>query len=94
MFDHYGITVDFRHLSLVADFMTHNGRVRPFTRIGINEFSSPLLKMSFETTGAFLTKACMNEEFDNSSSVSASLVFGTVPKVGTGAFEVYPDGSA
>lgn len=36
VFDVYGIDVDYRHLSLVADFMTHQGSYRPFNRVGIS----------------------------------------------------------
>ena len=35
VFDVYGINVDYRHLSLIADYMTNNGAYRPFNRIGM-----------------------------------------------------------
>lgn len=50
----YGIDVDFRHLSLIADFITYNGDYRAFNRIGMENSSSPFLKMSFETTMKYL----------------------------------------
>lgn len=53
----YGIDVNPRHLSLIADFMTRTGSYLPMNRMGINECSSPFLQMSFETTSTFLTKA-------------------------------------
>ncbi len=34
MFDVYGIGVDTRHLSLVADYMTQHGDYRPMNRMG------------------------------------------------------------
>ena len=46
----YGITVDYRHLSLIADYMTHAGGYRPFNRYGMASGASPLSKASFETT--------------------------------------------
>lgn len=59
VFSVYGITVDYRHLSLIADFMTFNGEYWPFNRIGMEESSSPFLKMSYETTAQYLTNACL-----------------------------------
>lgn len=52
----YGITVDFRHLSLIADAMTASGEFRAFSRLGMSHHSSPLLQMSFETSIKFLTE--------------------------------------
>jgi DNA-directed RNA polymerase I subunit RPA1 len=37
VFDVYGIEVDYRHLSLIADFMTQNGTYKPFNRIGMQD---------------------------------------------------------
>ncbi len=54
VFDVYGIAVDQRHLSLIADFVTFNGDYRAFNRQGMEESSSPFLKMSFETTMKYL----------------------------------------
>jgi RNA polymerase Rpb1, domain 5 len=57
VFGVYGIDVNPRHLSLIADFMTRTGSYLPMNRLGMNECSSPFLQMSFETTSTFLTKA-------------------------------------
>ena len=54
VFDVYGISVDYRHLSLICDFITYNGDYRAFNRIGMEESSSPFLKMSYETTMKYL----------------------------------------
>ena len=45
VFGVYGISVDPRHLGLIADYMTQGGAYRPFNRMGINELASPLLKV-------------------------------------------------
>ena len=34
VFSSYGIAVNIRHLTLIADFMTHSGRYRPMSRLG------------------------------------------------------------
>ena len=88
IFSHYGIQVDKRHLTLIADFMTYNGGYKPFNRIGMAESSSPLLKMSFETTMNFLNEACLNKEVDYGTSPAASLVLGKPTKLGTNYMEV------
>ena len=45
----YGIRVNPRHLSLVANYMTFDGVYKPFNRIGIDNNPSPLQQMTFET---------------------------------------------
>lgn len=59
VFGAYGIGVDARHLSLIADYMTFEGGYKPFNRFGINSNPAPLAKMSFETTMKFLSDAAM-----------------------------------
>lgn len=72
----YGININYRHLSLIADFVTFNGDYRPFNRIGMEESTSPFLKMSFETTMQFLVGAAINLEKDDLSTPSSALVLG------------------
>ena len=40
VFSAYGITVNPRHLSLIADYMTFDGTYKPFNRIGKYIFAS------------------------------------------------------
>eukprot|EP00792_Barthelona_sp_PAP020_P007080 TRINITY_DN3101_c1_g5_i2.p1 TRINITY_DN3101_c1_g5~~TRINITY_DN3101_c1_g5_i2.p1 ORF type:complete len:1531 (+),score=458.12 TRINITY_DN3101_c1_g5_i2:3277-7869(+) len=88
VFGVYGITVDTRHLSLAADFMTFNGEFNPFNRQGIAVHSSPLLKMSFETTCNFLKSAAQGQEMDDMKTPAARITVGEPVKVGTGAFDI------
>lgn len=85
----YGIAVDRRHLSLIADYMTFEGSYKPFNRIGIQGNSSPFQKMSFETTMSFLKNAIITGENDAIKSPSACLVTGRVVQGGTGSFELF-----
>ncbi|KAF6105568.1 RNA polymerase I subunit A [Phyllostomus discolor] len=55
----YGIAVDPRHLSLVADYMCFEGVYKPLNRFGIRSNSSPLQQMTFETSFQFLKQATM-----------------------------------
>jgi DNA-directed RNA polymerase I subunit RPA1 len=59
VFDVYGIAVDYRHLSLISDFITFNGDYRAFNRIGMEESNSPFLKMSYETTMKYLIQSSL-----------------------------------
>jgi len=88
VFNHYAIKVDFRHLYLVADYMTFHGFVNPMSRAGLTHNTSPFLKMSFETTMKFLTEACLFTDTDNMTTPSSQLVLGRVCKTGTGICDV------
>ncbi|XP_064604874.1 DNA-directed RNA polymerase I subunit RPA1-like [Liolophura sinensis] len=88
VFGAYGIKVDYRHLSLIADYMTFEGVYKPFNRTAIESSASPLQKMTFETTMTFLRSAALHGTKDTLLSPSARLVTGRVVGVGTGAFEV------
>lgn len=57
MFNVYGIQVDPRHLSLIADYMTTNGTYEPMSRKGMESSASPLQQMSFESSSQFLKAA-------------------------------------
>ncbi|CAG8520153.1 426_t:CDS:2 [Acaulospora morrowiae] len=88
VFSAYGIHVDPRHLTLVADYMTFEGSFKPFSRIGIDSNPSPLLKMSFESTCNFLEQATLFGDVDMLNSPSARLALGKVVQGGTGSFEI------
>ena len=57
VFDVYGNKVKYRHLRIVADYMTYSGAYRPFNKIGMGDNNSPFLKASFKTSTSFLTDA-------------------------------------
>ncbi|MBN3305594.1 RPA1 polymerase, partial [Amia calva] len=84
----YGIEVDPRHLSLVADYMCFEGVYKPLNRFGIQSNSSPLQQMTFETSFKFLKEATMLGSYDELKSPSACLVVGKVVKGGTGLFDL------
>lgn len=89
VFEGHSISVDNRHLNLIGDVMTQSGGFRPFNRNGlVKDSSSPLAKMSFETTVGYLKEAVVERDFDNLKSPSARIVVGRTGIVGTGAFDV------
>ncbi|CAH0691686.1 unnamed protein product [Spodoptera exigua] len=88
VFNVYGITVDPRHLTLVADYMTYNGIFEPMSRKGMEASSSPLQQMSFESSLIFLREAVLNSKKDNLKSASSCLMLGQPCKNGTGVFSL------
>ncbi|PBP23235.1 beta and beta-prime subunits of DNA dependent RNA-polymerase [Diplocarpon rosae] len=88
VFSGHGISVDHRHLNLIADFMTRGGGFSPFNRNGLRGSVSPFMKMSFETTVSFLADAVSEGDWDDLSGPSSRIVVGKTSKVGTGAFDV------
>lgn len=88
VFAGHGISVDVRHLSLIADHMTHGGGYVAFNRGGMQDNTSPFMKMSFETTVGFLRDAVLEGDFDDLKNPSARIVVGKASAVGTGGFDV------
>jgi DNA-directed RNA polymerase I subunit RPA1 len=80
VFDAYHISVDRRHLGLIADYITYQGTYRSFNRVGMETASSPFLKISFETSMNYLINSCMTKESDFGKNSSASIVLGQVNK--------------
>jgi DNA-directed RNA polymerase I subunit RPA1 len=60
VFGAYGIEVDYRHLSLLADYMTYEGVYKPCNRLGLRTNASPLQKITFETSTSYLKEALLN----------------------------------
>ncbi|KAF1354094.1 beta and beta-prime subunits of DNA dependent RNA-polymerase [Lizonia empirigonia] len=88
VFSGHGISVDQRHLNLIADTMTKGGGFTPFNRIGLRANVSPFMKMSFETTVGFLKDAVLERDWDDLKNPSARIVVGRLGGIGTGAFDV------
>ena len=89
VFDVYSIKVNKRHLGLIADYITFQGKYRSFSRVGISYSSSPLLKMTYETTLQFLMEACETKSIDIGKTPSSRIMLGRPPKCGTGAFDIF-----
>lgn len=88
VFAAYGIEVDYRHLSLLADYMTFEGTYKAFNRRAIETCASCLQQMSFETTMSFLVRASLQGAYDNLQSPSSQIVAGKPISCGSGAFEL------
>ncbi|KAK9502885.1 hypothetical protein O3M35_011572 [Rhynocoris fuscipes] len=88
VFKVYGITVDIRHLNLIADYMTWSGEYRALNRRGLEGSCSPLQQMSFESSTGFLRSAVTRHKFDSLTSPSSRLIVGRPIKAGTSAFNL------
>ena len=76
--------VNSRHLGLLIDSMTRNGRLMSVDRYGINKNNiGPLAKASFEETEKILLRAALFGEMDPVTGVSAKIMTGQTIRGGT-----------
>ena len=84
--DEQGLTVDIRHIMLVADLMTNDGDVKAIGRHGISgRKSSVLARAAFEITSTHLLRAGITGEVDTLEGVVENIIVGQPVTVGTGA---------
>ncbi len=84
--DEQGLTVDIRHIMLVADLMTSDGDVKAIGRHGISgRKSSVLARAAFEITSTHLLRAGITGEVDTLEGVVENIIVGQPVTVGTGA---------
>ncbi|MDL2270188.1 DNA-directed RNA polymerase subunit A'' [Methanobrevibacter sp. OttesenSCG-928-I08] len=84
-----GLSVDVRHIMLVADMMTSEGIVKSIGRHGISgEKSSVLARAAFEETGKHLLRASIRGENDNLSGIIENIIIGQPIPLGTGSVGV------
>ncbi|KAF7333371.1 DNA-directed RNA polymerase subunit [Mycena venus] len=87
-----GSYVDYRHLALLCDLMTHRGTLMAITCHGINGADTrALMRCSFGETIEILMEAAAVSEKDNCYSVAENVMFGQMAPIGTGAFDVALD---
>ena len=84
-----GLTVDIRHIMLVADMMTSEGIVKSIGRHGISgEKSSVLARAAFEETGKHLLHASIRGEVDDLTGIIENIIIGQPIPLGTGSVGV------
>lgn len=78
--------VNYRHLSLLCDLMTHRGTLMAITRHGINRTDSgALMRCSFEETVEILMEAASIGEKDDCKGVAENILLAQLAPLGTGA---------
>ncbi|VDN39721.1 unnamed protein product [Gongylonema pulchrum] len=75
-------------MTLTADYMTFSGRIQPFSRSAMGFSASPLQRMTFETTVAFMRDSLIHGDDDYLASPSSRLVVGGLLRGGTGIFDL------
>ncbi|KAK7285628.1 hypothetical protein RJT34_20405 [Clitoria ternatea] len=89
VFNSYGISVSIRHLTLIADYMTHSGGYQPMSRSGsIADSTSPFIKMCFETASKFIVEAAYHGLVDTLETPSSRICLGLPVKMGTGCHDL------
>ncbi|MDO5824591.1 DNA-directed RNA polymerase subunit A'' [Methanobrevibacter sp.] len=87
-----GLSVDARHIMLVADIMTSEGVVKSIGRHGISgEKSSVLARAAFEETGKHLLNASIRGEVDDLTGIIENIIIGQPIPLGTGSVGVKMD---
>ena len=85
-----GLDVDVRHVMLVADIMTLNGRVRQIGRHGISgEKASVLARAAFEITVPNIVEAAVRGESDPLKGVTENVIVGQPIPIGTGLVDLF-----
>jgi len=87
-----GSGINNAHLTVLVDFMTHNGSIISIDRHGLNKLNTePMCRASFEKTMEHFVNASIFNEIDELKSVSSRIMVGRVIKGGTGSFDLLLD---
>lgn len=85
----HGISVDRRHVMLLADLMCFKGEVLGITRFGISRMKESVLMLaSFEKTTDHLFNAALRGRRDRVAGVSECIIMGVPIPIGTGLFKL------
>ncbi|GMN24465.1 hypothetical protein TIFTF001_000572 [Ficus carica] len=85
----HGMSIDNRHMMLLADVMTSRGEVLGITRFGIQKMDKSVLMLaSFEKTADHLFNASVNGREDKIEGVSECIIMGIPMQIGTGMLKV------
>ncbi len=83
------ISVDIRHIMLLADLMTFSGEIKGIVRTGITKGKeSPFARAAFEETTKHLLDAAFKGEREYLQGVVENIIVGQPIKVGTGTVEL------
>ncbi|XP_045464776.1 DNA-directed RNA polymerase III subunit RPC1 [Harmonia axyridis] len=87
--ENHSISVDHRHIMLLAAQMTHTGEVLGVTRHGLAKMKESVFNLaSFEKTSDHLFDAAYYGQIDPINGVSENIIVGAEAPVGTGTFKL------
>ncbi|XP_072037718.1 LOW QUALITY PROTEIN: DNA-directed RNA polymerase III subunit RPC1-like [Amphiura filiformis] len=85
----HGMSIDHRHVMLLADLMTYKGEVLGITRFGLAKMKESVLMLaSFEKTADHLFDASYHGQKDAVCGVSECIIMGIPMHIGTGIFKL------
>ncbi|CAI9105246.1 OLC1v1004130C1 [Oldenlandia corymbosa var. corymbosa] len=85
----HGMTIDIRHMMLLADLMTFKGEVLGITRFGVQKMKDSVLTLaSFEKTSDHLFNASVSGRVDKIEGVSECIIMGIPMLAGTGMIKI------
>ena len=85
----HGMSIDRRHVELLADLMTVRGEVLGITRIGLARLKQSVLMLaSFERTTDHLFEAAFHGQADALKGVSETVILGQPSAIGTGVIKL------
>lgn len=85
----HGITIDNRHVDLLADTMSFKGMILGITRFGIGKMKmNTLMLASFEQTSDHIFNAAVKGKREQILGVSECIILGNRMNLGTGLIEV------
>ena len=85
----HGMSIDKRHIMLLADLMTCRGEVLGITRHGLAKMKESVLMLaSFEKTSDHLFDAAYHGQNDAICGVSECIIMGIPMRVGTGLMQI------
>ena len=85
----HGMTIDWRHVMLLADIMTYKGEVLGITRFGVSKMKDSVLMLaSFEQTAEHLFTGAFHGKQDPILGVSECIIMGMQMPIGTGLFKI------
>lgn len=85
----HGLSIDSRHVNLLADIMSYRGEILGITRFGVAKMKESVLMLaSFEKTADHLFEAAIRGSCDQINGVSECIIMGCPIPVGTGLFDL------
>jgi DNA-directed RNA polymerase beta' subunit len=92
VFEGAGNTVNYQHISVLADMMTTSGILTSVDRFGVNKMDiDPLTRASFEKSVDHVITAAVFGEVDTMRSVSSRIMAGLAINGGTGLCDIILD---
>jgi len=89
----HGMSIDTRHVMLLADLMSCKGEILGITRFGIAKMKDSVLMLaSFEKTTDHLFDAAIFGKADKIEGVSECIIMGIPMPIGTGLFKLVQTG--